>query len=148
MNLQELEGLIGRTVPPGRYRIDRDAHAKMIGAVHASDYESDVAHPVYAHLAPHCGMGWKIDEFFDVAGFPMDGGALYGEGELTYHQPMLIDTDYVVQGHIEAVQRKHGTRTGTFDVITLLLNLVDESGMLIVTSRETYVLPRAENGSR
>lgn len=142
MDATTLNALVGQVVPEGRYRIDGAVHAKALGAVHAPDYDFDVAHPIYAHMAPHCGMGWKIDEFFDFVDFPMDGGALFGEGDLTYHQPMLVDVDYVVRGHIASAERKHGARTGTFDLITLHLELIDQQDQLIVTSKETYVLPR------
>jgi hypothetical protein len=138
-----LQGLVGHRLPLGRYRIDREAHGRTVAAVHAGDYSFEVAHPVFAHLAPHCGMGFELDEFFALVEFPMDGGAMIGEGDLTYHQPILIDVDYVVRAEIVAAERKHGTRTGAFDLVTLHLELIDQQEQLVVTSKETYVFPRA-----
>ena len=144
MNVFELEKLEGQRLPPGTYRIEPDAHTQMTEAIHAGNYNFDSAHPVYAHLAPHCGMGWRIDEFFDFVQFPMDGGALYGEGNLTYHKPIQVGVDYTVNGHINSAVRKQGKKTGTFDLVTLHLDLIDAAGDLVVTSIETYVLPRVE----
>ena len=96
---------------------------------------------MYAHLAPHCGMGWDLVEFFGIIGADLDDGVLFGQGDLTYHRPMEYDVDYAVRGRIAEVERKHGRRTGTFDLVTLELELCDEEGVLVV-SKETYVFPR------
>ena len=141
MDLAALEALVGKRLPHGHYRITADKHAKAVAALHAPEYSFDVAHPVYAHLAPHCGMGWGLQEFFDVVGVHMDSGALFGEGDLTYHQPMQVNVDYAIEGHIASIIRKSGT-TGTFDLVTLHLELIDKHGELVVTSKETYVFPR------
>jgi hypothetical protein len=142
MNFSDLEALVGTELPDGSYLIEPEAHAKAVGAVHAEDYAFGVAHPVYAHVAPHCGMGWNLPEFFDMVGADMDSGVLFGEGDLTYHQPMLIGVDYLVRGHIASVERKRGSRAGVFDLVTLHLELVDPDNILIVVSDETYVFPR------
>lgn len=142
MDLAALQTLVGKPLPRGHYRITSAKHAKAVAAVHAPDYDFEVAHPVYGHLAPHCGMGWSLHEFFDVVGVDMDSGALFGEGDLTYHQPMQVDVDYAVDGHIASIDRKSGS-TGVFDLVTLHLELVDEHEELVVTSKETYVFPRA-----
>ncbi len=143
----DLEALVGYELPVGQYCITPDDHQKTVRAIHQEEYAFEVAHPVYAHLAPHCGMGFKIDEFFDFVDFPMDGGALYGEGDLTYHKPIRIGVTYTVRGRVASAERKHGVRTGIFDLITLHLELFDSSKELIVTSLETYVFPRSENSA-
>jgi hypothetical protein len=145
MDLDALGALVGYELPVGQYCITADDHQKTVGAIHQDGYAFEVAHPVYAHLAPHCGMGLKIDEFFDFVDFPMDRGALYGEGDLTYHKPIRIGVIYTVRGHIASVERKQGDRTGTFDLITLHLELLDSNNEPIVTSLETYVFPRSES---
>ncbi|MCH1513467.1 MAG: MaoC family dehydratase N-terminal domain-containing protein [Acidimicrobiales bacterium] len=144
MDLEALEALVGYELPVGQYCITAEDHKKTLGAIHQEGYAFEVAHPVYAHLAPHCGMGLTIDKFFDFVDFPMDGGALYGEGDLTYHKPIRIGVTYTVRGLIASVERKQGARTGTFDLITLHLELVDSGNEPVVTSLETYVFPRSE----
>ncbi len=144
MDLDALSELIGYELPVGQYCITASDHKRTVGAIHQENYAFDVAHPIYAHLAPHCGMGFKIDEFFDFVDFPMDGGALYGEGDLTFHKQMQVGVTYVVRGRVASVERKQGSRTGTFDLITLHLELFDSNNELVVTSLETYVFPRSE----
>ena len=143
MDLADLEALVGSRLPDGSYRIDPEDHARAIAAIHADGYDFESAHPVYGHLAPHCGMGWSLEELVDVVGTDMDSGMLFGRGDLTYLRPIQIDVPYVVRGHIADVERKVGSRTGTFDLVTLHLELIDESGDVVVVSKETYVFPRS-----
>ena len=141
MEIERLESLVGYELPVGEYCIAVSEHERTVGALHRKDYDYEVAHPIYAHLAPHCGMGLTLDEFFKLLDFPLDGGALYGEGDLTYHQAMHVGVKYVVKGQVASVERKKGIRTGIFDLVTLRLELFDVDE-LVVTSLETYVLPR------
>ena len=57
---------------------------------------------------------------------------------------MQVGVTYVVRGRVASVERKQGSRTGTFDLITLHLELFDSNNELVVTSLETYVFPRSE----
>ena len=142
----DLQALVGTQIPGGSYRIRPEDHAKAVAAVHAGDWEFDVAHPMYAHLANHCGMGWELTEFFELVGADLDSGVMYGQGVLTYHRPIRIGVDYEVRGHIASAERKSGSRAGTFDLVTLHLELVDDDG-LVATSDETFVFPRGEDAS-
>ena len=63
---------------------------------------------------------------------------------ITYHKPIRIGVTYTVRGLIASVERKQGARTGTFDLITLHLELFDSGNEPVVTSLETYVFPRSE----
>ncbi|MCP3976721.1 MAG: hypothetical protein GY720_19725 [bacterium] len=144
MELAELQALVGTELPVGSYRIDRATHARAVGAVHAGDYNFNVAHPMFGHLAPHCGMGWELVEFFDVVGAGLDDGVLFGQGDLTYNGPIELDVDYEVRGRISSVERKIGSRKGVFDLITLELELLGDEPTPVVVSKETYVFPRAE----
>jgi hypothetical protein len=143
MDLAALEALVGLPIPIGAYRIDPGDHARAMAAFHNADYGYDSAHPVYAHLAPHCGMGWKLEELFEVVDADLDSGVLFGQADLTYFRPIEIDVEYEVRGHVAAVERKEGRRAGIFDLITLHLELVDPDGEPTVLSLETYVFPRA-----
>lgn len=146
MDFAALQALVGTELPTGTYRIDRASHAKAVAAVHAGDYGFDTAHPMYAHLAPHCGMGWELVEFFDIVGAGLESGVLFGQGDLTINAPIELDVVYEVRGRIASVKRKHGSRKGIFDLITLELELLGESDTPVVVSKETYVFPRVAQG--
>jgi hypothetical protein len=143
----DLQALVGTKIPDGSYRIRPEDHAKAVAAVHAGDWEFDVAHPIYGHLANHCGMGWELHEFFELVGADLDSGVMYGQGDITYHRPIRIGVDYRVRGHIASAERKTGSRVGSFDLVTLHLELVDEDDGLVAVSEETFVFPRHGDGS-
>lgn len=144
MDSNDVRALVGTELPVGAYRIDPATHARAVSAVHAGDYAFEVAHPMYGHLAPHCGMGWTLEQLFEVVGADLDSGVLFGEADLTYLTPIVIDHPYEVRAHISAVDRKTGAATGVFDLITLHLELVSAAGEVAVISRETYVFPRPD----
>lgn len=147
MSVQQLEQLVGRTFPEGSFVLDANRNAAFVGAIHgdtaAFTLPPGVAHPMFAHLATHCGMGVTLQEFFDMADADMDSGVLFGEGILTYDRVLRVDTTYRVTGGVSRVERKVGRRTGTFDAITVELELFDGETR-VCSSEETYVFPRTE----
>ena len=147
ISLEELDSLVGMRFPEGRFTLDADRNDAFTSA--AQTHESGVtlpsglAHPLFAHLATHCGMGLTIEEFFETAGAPMDSGALFGEGVLTYDRPIEVGKTYRVVGGIAEARRKEGAQTGTFDAITVSLELLDGQDR-VCASQETYIFPRKE----
>lgn len=139
--LEEHDSAEGTVLPRGSFRIARDDHRRAVAAVHAADWQFDVAHPMYGHLATHSGMGWSLEEFLAFFGAGLDSGVMFGESDLTYLQPIQLDVPYAVDAHIESVVRKTGRQTGVFDLITVHLELIDPDGTTVVISKETYVLP-------
>ena len=143
--LEDLQALIGRPFPDGTFVLDAERNAAFVGAVHTDAagvaLPPGVAHPVFAHLATHCGMGVTLEEFFAMVGAPMDSGVLFGEGVLTYDDVLRVGTAYRVSGGISRVERKHGRSTGAFDTVTVYLELFD-GDTRVCASEETYVFPR------
>ena len=145
MSRQELEELAGHTFPDGSFNLDGARNTAFVGAIHGDEagisLPLDVAHPMFAHLATHCGMGVTLEEFFRMVGAEMDSGVLFGEGTLTFGTSLRVDTTYRVTGGISRVERKEGRRTGTFDAITVFLELFDGAAR-VCSSEETYIFPR------
>ncbi len=147
-DITDLESLVGTVIPEGTFVIDAESHRRLVGAIHAADYDHAVAHPIFAHLTPHCGMGWSTHDLFELVGASLDSGVLFGEGHLTYRKPLLIGHTYRIRGTIAEVARKHGDRAGTFDLVTVRLEAIDDDDEVVVVSRETYVFPRGEPDAR
>ena len=133
--------LIGRRLPPGSFTIDPEAHRAFTDNVFAGPWTEEVAHPLFLHLVAHCGKGMPLEEFFALIGTELDAGVTFGQGTLTYHQPLKIGATYRVITEIAGVERKHGRRRGAFDVVTCHINVFDEAGELVGVSHESYVVP-------
>jgi acyl dehydratase len=132
-------------IPDGSYALTAERHARVLEYVHASElFSSDAgapAHPVFAHLANQCGMGWTFDQFLDAIDASAADGVVIGGGVLDFNRPIVVGVGYTVRSRIIGVERKHGRRLGPFEAITLALDLVDGSDV-VVTMTETYIVPR------
>jgi hydroxyacyl-ACP dehydratase HTD2-like protein with hotdog domain len=148
ISVEELESLVGHRFPDGQYLIGDERNTALAGAVHTGaagvPFPPGVAHPVFAHLATHCGMGIGLEDFFALADADLEDGVVFGEGKLTYAGTIRTDQTYTVRSVIDRIERKRGKRTGVFDAVTVVLELVDPSGTTVVTSDETYVFPRRD----
>ena len=107
----------------------------------AGPWTQEVAHPLFLHIVAHCGKGMPLEEFFALIGTELEAGVTFGQGTLTYHQPLKIGATYRVTTEIVGVERKHGKRRGAFDVVTTQQRVFDEQGTLVGTSRESYIVP-------
>lgn len=141
----DLADLVGRELQDGSFRIDPDAHLRAMRIFHDPHYDSDVAHPVYGHIALNSGMGTDREDFFAMCGSTLRTGALFGRGVVTLHRPMRIGAEYTVTSRIVAAERKHGRRAGTFDLVTVHLTGTDvDDGVLTAELTETYVFLRGD----
>lgn len=132
-------------IPDGSYELAPERHARVLGYLHAPSLFSSAlgahAHPVFAHLANQCGMGWTFDQFLDGVAATPDDGVVIGGGRFDFVAPITVGPTYTVRSRVTDVERKHGRRIGDFDAITVAFDLVDGES-LVVTMHETYIVPR------
>ena len=101
-----------------------------------------VAHPIFAHIATHCGKGWTFDQLLaNVRARPTDG-VVFGGGTFAFAQPLHVGAEYVVTAAITDVVRKQGRRIGAFDAITLTHTLRTTDAAEVVTTTESFIVPR------
>jgi hypothetical protein len=137
--------LAGLRFADGEYTITRAANARLCRLVNSPPLPAGTAHPVFCHLATHVGKSVSFPEFADLVGAPLDAGFLFGGGELEFSEPLRLERRYVVRGGIEAVRSRVGRRTGRFDVITTVLELIDtEQQQTVSRCREDWIVPREE----
>ena len=135
--------LVGFRFPDGRYTITAEANARLCRLVNAPPLPEGEAHPSYGHIATHVGKGVTFPEYIEILRAPLDAGFLYAGGSLEYVEPILVDRPYVVRGGIESVELRHGKRTGPFDIVTTVLELIDEqTGRTVCRSHESMIVPR------
>lgn len=137
--------LAGLRFTDGEYTITSAENARLCRLVKSPPLPEGVAHPVWCHLATHVGKSVSFPEFAELVGAPLDAGFLFGGGELEFSEPLRLDRRYVVRGGIETAESRVGRRTGRFDVITTLLELIDiEDERTVSRCREDWIVPRGE----
>ncbi len=142
---QTASPLAGMRFADGEYTITRAANARLCRLVNSPPLADGIAHPVWCHLATHIGKSVSFPQFAELVGAPLDAGFLFGGGELEFSEPLRLDRRYVVRGGIETVESRVGRRTGRFDVITTLLELIDtEEDRTVSRCREDWIVPRVQ----
>ena len=137
-----IERFQGYPLPGGTYTVEPDRHALWLKAVDAEASPAGNAHPMFAFIAAHNGMGLTFPQFMELLEAPLDAGALFGQEDLQLARPLKIGETVTVRGSIVEARSTRGAKAGSFDLVTCGLELLDASGAVICTSRETYVIPR------
>ena len=142
MSAAGIERFLGCTLPGGTFTVEPDKHALFLEAVDAEPSPSGNAHPMFAFFAAHNGMGFTFPQFMQFLEAPLDVGALFGQEDLQLLRPLRIGETVSVRGSIVEARNTSGAKTGSFDLVTCGLEVVDSAGAVVCTSRETYVIPR------
>lgn len=138
----EVKAQIGRQFPGGQYTIE-PWRSWLVADCLGDDPYDEVPHPVLAWMAAVGGMGVTFDEIFQWFGGSADDGPMFGEHQTIMYQPLQIGATYRVAGRIVSVERKHGRRAGTFDIIGYEIDLHDEvTDKHVATCWNSLVLPR------
>lgn len=137
-----IERFIGYRLPGGTYTVEPGKHALFREAVEAEPSPEGNAHPMFAFIAAHNGMGLTFPQFMQLLQAPLDAGALFGQEDLQVLRPLRIGETVTVRGSIVEARSTRGAKAGNFDLVTCGLELIDAEGVRICTSRETYVIPR------
>ena len=140
--VEELEGLIGKPFPGGRYTIEPYRHWLMQDAVGAPAAREGTASPMEAYYGALAGMGFSVDEMFTLVGATADDGPMFGEAGIEVRRPLQIGETYDVSGCITGVVRKEGRKAGVFDIVTFRLELTDAAGQLAAVSTNSFIFPR------
>src|SRR6478735_4530884 len=126
MSVATLEHLVGQALPEGTFTISDEENQQLSEALGKAPREDGRAHPVFAYVATQRGIGVGIDEVFRLAECPMEDGPMLGSSELLFVTQLRVGVPYRVKGAIVDVRRKHGGRIGTFDVLTVREELLDD----------------------
>jgi len=141
IELTEMEKLVGYAFAGGSYTVEPYEHWLTCDVVLAPPTFEGVAHPLYVYMAALAGMGLSVDGLFRLCHATAADGPMFGECGTEIIRPLLVGGTYDVQGGITGVVRKTGQRTGTFDIVSFRLELVDGLGVAAV-SRNSFVFPR------
>ena len=136
------ERVVGKRFPDGSFTIPASEAWLTADAVGSPPLPDGIAHPMYVYYAGLVGMGLSLDELFALVGATAADGPMFGEAELTFVRPLRIGETLTVTGTITDVVRKSGARTGTFDIVTFRLELVDIDGAVAGAAVNSFIFPR------
>ncbi|WP_293855056.1 hypothetical protein [uncultured Alsobacter sp.] len=136
------ESLVGRRLPGGTLVIAPTDDAALRGILGSAAGPAGEAHPLFGFIGAMRGMGIDWHGFFALCGASADDGPMMGETDLDLRRPLATGQAYAVTATIVGFVRKEGRRTGPFDVVTLQVDIADESGPVAVL-RQSIILPRA-----
>jgi hypothetical protein len=132
----------GTTLPAGSFTITVGEQERLAGALGGSGFEG--AHLVWAYIATQRGIGISVAELCALADFDVQDGPMLGSVEMTYSRPLELGVEYRVTGEVVGIERKHGRKAGTFDVMTFRERLLAPDGGEVASTTNTFILPRRE----
>jgi len=102
------------------------------------------AHPIYYYIATQVGMGVTVAGMCAACDFDIEEGPMMGSSSVTFERPLLTGQPYVVTGQIRSLTRKPSRAFGVMDLLDYELNLSLPDGTPVVSSRNSWALPRRE----
>lgn len=141
--LRELrERLVGFRFPDGATVVR--SHEAWLGheAMLAPDDGDNQLTALWPLIVGMRGMGTSVAELCELAEMGSDDSVMFGELEITQTAPLVVDTQYSVQGEILDVVRRVGKRSGVFDVVTFELQLLTPCGASAATVTNSFVFVR------
>jgi acyl dehydratase len=151
MTVPDPEEIRAMRIPDGTYELTEDRHAALLRHVHAPDLfttkDGGEAHPIFAHIATNRGMGWDFPVLLEHLGSSPADGVVFGGGTFRFTRLLTIGERYTIRARMHDVARKQGRRIGTFDAVTLALDVVAPDGSTPVRTTETYVVPRRSDAT-
>jgi hypothetical protein len=137
-----LEHLPGMELPAGSFTVTPEDQAQLAASLGRGAPEG--AHPVWAYIATQRGIGISVADLCALADFDVDDGPMLGSVEMTYSRPLELGVEYRVTGEVVGIERKHGRKAGTFDVMTFRERLLAPDGAEVASTTNTFILPRRE----
>jgi hypothetical protein len=129
-------------LPAGSFTITASDQAQLAEALGTDTWPD--AHPIWAYIAPQRGIGIGVADLCALADFDVDDGPMLGSVELAFSAPLELDVAYTVTGEVVGIERKHGRKAGTFDVLTFRERLVAPDGSEVASTTNTFILPRRD----
>ena len=126
------------------YVISTEENAALCRSTGVEPDAGGEAHPIYSYIATQVGMGVTVAGMCAICDFDMDEGPMMGSSSVTFERPLLTGQPYVVTGKIRSLTRKPSRLFGVMDLLDYELSLSLPDGTPVVTSRNSWALPRRE----
>jgi hypothetical protein len=131
-----MQDLVGRELDPGTFTLTSERNARFAESVLADPGADPTVNALWILSAS------EAPELLALAGCDIvNDGPMLGGIAMEVHRPLQLDRTYATRKRIVALTRKHGRRTGTFDLLKVRAALSDDEGD-VAAVLTTYVLPR------
>jgi acyl dehydratase len=142
IDIDELRAdLLGRALPAGAFRVPPHEAWLTADALGSPPLPDGVLHPMYVWYASMRGVGYTIEELFELVGSTAADGPMLGETDITHLRALRVGEELRVSATIADLVRKQG-RSGTFDLLRLSIEVRDGDDLLVGTVVNTIVFPR------
>lgn len=135
--------LVGRDLPVGSWTVSGYEAWLTADAMLAPPPSDDRLHPLHVFLASLQGVGYSIQDLFDLVECRLEDGPMIGAMELHQQRAMRIGEQLTVRSRILDIERKHG-RSGVFDRLTIEISVEDTDGHTVGRVENIFVYPRPE----
>ena len=140
--LERMQELVGRRLPGGTFDVEHYRNWLTNDVIGSPQRDDDLAHPMFCYYVANGGMGLSIADLFELAYTNAADGPMFGECDMEVRVPMRTGVTYDVRGEITDVKRKQGGAIGTFDLLTLRLEVVGPDGEIAGVCTNSFVFPR------
>lgn len=142
MTPAELDALVGMDMPGGGFVAEGYEDWLLRDVVVAPHGDDGELHPLWAFIASVRTMGITLERLFELCGSSSADGPMLAGCHIEFAKAFRADQPYSVTASISDAVRKHGRRAGTFDVVTVDVEITDPDGAAVASVRDSYVFPR------
>lgn len=124
--------------------ISAEENRALCATVNAEPATDGSAHPVYYYIATQVGMGQTVAGLCDICEFDVEIGPMMAGSKVNFQRPLMTDQPYFVSGEIQSITRKPSRKLGVMDLMVYELRLVLPDGTPVLSTTNSWVLPRRE----
>lgn len=124
--------------------ISAEENRALCATVNAEAATDGSAHPVYYYIATQVGMGQTVAGLCDICEFDVEIGPMMAGSKVNFQRPLMTDQPYFVSGEIQSITRKPSRKLGVMDLMVYELRLVLPDGTPVLSTTNSWVLPRRE----
>ena len=135
--------LVGRELPVGAYRVTGYEAWLTADVMLAPPPRDQRCNPMHVFLASLQGVGYSIQDVFDLVECRLEDGPMIGSMDLHQDRAILVDEQLTVRSRILDIERKHG-RSGVFDRMTIEITVEDDDETPVGRVENIFIYPRPE----
>lgn len=122
--------------------ISAEENAALCRSTGVEPDPAGLAHPIYYFIATQVGMGKTVAGLCEACDFDVKDGPMMGTSSVAFSAPIRTGQPYGVTGRILSLTRKRSRKLGVMDVLEYELSLVPPGGEPVLTTVNSWVLPR------
>lgn len=129
------------------YTISAEENRALCRSINAEPASDGSAHPIYYYIATQVGMGATVAGLCEICQFDVQVGPMMATSSVEFHEPLMTEQPYRVEGEILGINRKASRKLGVMDIVEYQLRLVKPDGTRVLSTTNAWVLPRRELAS-